>query len=277
MLFAGVCASPQTMSPPNLQTHLQPVVDELLQLWDGQQNPENGDTVRVLLGQNTLDFQGHCKLMNRVQASAARSCFKCEMVGENVAGSNKITYGGYRRFLSEDHPLRTDPDYGPHCLDGPPPPLDMVDLQNEVVTMMESVDASQTWGCRNRGQHRDMFERQADDIESRTGQHYGLVELWRVPGFRMSSDSIMDLMHGVAGVVQRMVEMLKGKKAPKLDGRNQVPGYRDACLSIRAEHAAIKLSDASQVRCDRKFLDIVRASPGDAFAPSRCPFQHTGT
>jgi hypothetical protein len=265
------------MSPPNLQTHLQLVVDELLELWPGEHNSENGDFVRVRLGQNTLDFQGHCKLVNRVQASAARSCVNCAMVRHHVIGSNKITYGGYRHFLSEDHPLRSNPDYGEPCLDGPPPPVDMADLQNEVVSMMACVKESNTWGCRTRGKRRDTAERQADDISDRTGQHYGVVELWRAPGFLMSSDSVLDLIHCIAGILQRLVGMLKGEKAPKLNKRNGDPVYRDACRAIQAEHAAIKLSNASQKRCDAKFLDLIRAFPGDTFARGRRPFTHTGS
>jgi hypothetical protein len=276
MIFAGVCASPANKSPRNLQTHMQPTVDELVALFPGVEHPDTGEVIRALLAQTTLDFQGHCKSLNRVLASAARSCFKCEMVGTNIQGTNKITYPGFRRFLSADHPLRSNPAFGEPCIENPPPPVVMTTLQDDVNRMILLADASNTWGCRERGQHRDLAERQLDQIVERTGQHCGFPELWRVPGFDMAPDSTADLMHCLAGDMMRIVKVLKGQHKPTVNRKNNTPGYAEACAAIRAEHASIQLSPAAQARCDKKFIAVVRASPGGSLSNGRLPFQHTG-
>jgi hypothetical protein len=276
VIFAGVCASPDNKSPRNLQTHLQPIVDELVALFPGVEHPNTGEIMRVLLAQTTLDFQGHCKSLNRVQASAARSCFKCECVGTNIDGTNKITYPGFRCFLSADHPLRSDPAFGPPCTDSPPQSLTMDSLESDVNDMMSLANSSETWGCRLPGQRRDNDERLLDGIVERTGQHYGIPEMWRIPGFEMASDSVADLMHFLAGNVMRIVKALKGQHKPTMNQNNQTPGYAAACSAVRAEHVAIQLSPAAQTRCDQKFLEVVRASPGGSLSRQRLPFQHTG-
>jgi hypothetical protein len=187
-------------------------------------------------------------------------------VGTNIQGTNKITYPGFRCFLSADHPLRSDPAFGQPCTDNAPPPVMMTTLQDDVNRMLSLANASNTWGCRLPRQHRDSAERQVDKLVERTGQHCGFPELWRVPGFDMASDSVADLMHCLAGDMMRIVKTLKGQHKPTLNRSNNTPGYATACADIRAEHASIQLSPAAQARCDQKFIAVVRASPGGSLA-----------
>ena len=83
-------------------------------------------------------------------------------------------------------------------------------------------------------------------------------------------------MHCLAGDMMRIVKALKGQHKPTVNRKNNTPGYAEACAAIRAEHASIQLSPAAQARCDKKFIAVVRASPGGSLSNGRLPFQHTG-
>ena len=61
------------MNPLNMQTHLQPTVDELIVLFPGVRHTELDLYFRVLVAQLTLDYQGHAKVNNRVLAAGARA------------------------------------------------------------------------------------------------------------------------------------------------------------------------------------------------------------
>jgi hypothetical protein len=146
MIFAGVSASPKNRTPKKLQTHLQLPVDELIDLFEPIQHPTLALLFRLLIAQTTMDYQGHCKFLNRVEAAASHASFKCDQVGTTALGTNKITFPNFRQWLPTLSSTRTDHEYGPACHAPPPAPIDLVSRTSDVDDLMGAIQNSHTWG-----------------------------------------------------------------------------------------------------------------------------------
>ena len=118
MLLLGVMPGPK--SPNDYNPYLQPLVEELLELWEVGMWVKNPDAsvhgsdskikIRVRMFLLTADNPAMSGLMKVVSATGTQACHFCRIIGESHLGSKRFI--GHRRFLSEDHWMRRHCDYG---------------------------------------------------------------------------------------------------------------------------------------------------------------------
>jgi hypothetical protein len=96
---------------PDIDAYLEVFVDELIQMGDTSlllSHKRAPLDVKVRLVLFLLDFPGMAKVFHQNQQNAYRCCPTCKHEGCQIAPLNKMTYMESRRFLPQDHPLRSD-------------------------------------------------------------------------------------------------------------------------------------------------------------------------
>lgn len=87
----------------DIQPFLEPLIDELLMLWDGVEmfNASTGQTerVRAMLVHIIGDYPAMAKLLSRKMQPTALACFLCKIKGF-TAWQGKALYGGFWRWLA---------------------------------------------------------------------------------------------------------------------------------------------------------------------------------
>jgi hypothetical protein len=104
-------------------TYLEPLVEELQQLWDGVSAFDGSEspigprsfTLRGICMHTMHDFPGYAHLSG-LQTSGYRACPCCgeHLQAERSNALKKIVYMGYTKYLPIDHPMREDEDLVGH-------------------------------------------------------------------------------------------------------------------------------------------------------------------
>ena len=99
----------------DIDVYLQPLIKELLQLWDGVDTynayTKKGFTLRIALHATTIDFSAYAIL----SWWSTKGCFACPSCGMNtqsirLENGGKFCYMYHRIWLPQNHPFRYDKD-----------------------------------------------------------------------------------------------------------------------------------------------------------------------
>ena len=212
MLLLGVIPGPQT--PKDMNPYLQPLVEELLELWQFGMWVKNPDAaahgpgpgsgadskikIRVRMFLLTADNPAMSSMMKVVSATGHQACHFCRIEGESLFGSMRFL--GHRRFLSEDHWMRRHADYG------------------------EREERSAP--CKKTTQAVKHDLKLLDDMESQGAPHnhlrklcyqlgkLGLSQFERLPYWEQSMRP-PELMHILEVTSKRLIQTVKGKREIK--------------------------------------------------------------
>ena len=110
-MLVGVIPGPKPPKDPG--PFIEPLVDELAQLWDGIPTTDAAScesfNLRAAVTLYVLDGLEMCKVMREKGAGAYKGCFKCTISGTYNDEMRKMVYLGKQRWLPENHPLRHTP------------------------------------------------------------------------------------------------------------------------------------------------------------------------
>ena len=109
LMLVGIVPGPH--KPKNMDTYLNPVINEILhltnaRLFDVVSNAHFRLRLKVCL--SVLDYPGQNKVFKFSGANAYSGCGQCQLTGEWSAALRKVIYLGSRRFLSPSDYFRKD-------------------------------------------------------------------------------------------------------------------------------------------------------------------------
>ena len=192
MVLAGII--PGKQAPKNLNTYMEPMVDELLRLYtkgfvyyDPNLKTPRRAFVKLLF--TACDFPGHAFVNCMQKQASAFACHKCDIVGVvkpvNEGGTCRVLYGDFKG-------LARTPEVKPHPL------TDAVYRQRaanfERLTEQHKSDFLDAHKARSSKMTLTKLKEKKSD---QCRQVKGLSQLARLPGFDMVDHTLLDLMHTV--------------------------------------------------------------------------------
>lgn len=173
------CIIPGPGEPRNMNPILEPLVEDLQQLWKGVDvdcTPAGKKTVRAALLCNSCDLPASRKVAGFVGHNALRGCSKCLKVFETQAFGEKAFYGGFDR---ESWPSRTLEDH-----------VEATQKHKAAKTATES--------------HK---------IEREHGVKYSVLSSLRLPYYNAIRQTVVDPMHNLfTGTAHKVLATWKEKK-----------------------------------------------------------------
>ena len=198
ILLLGIIPGNGRKEPANLDPYMGLLVDELLILSDchvyypAYMNAPV--TIKTRLLQFVLDFPGIAKLLQYPGSGAIMACPWCEIMGVYCQSMHKTVYLQNRRYLPEDHVLRSSNTFNIPEIDPKPTSLS-ADHEKQLRSDYETLG--------NNNQKKKF---------TRSNGVKGTYALMKLPYHKFSEHVHPDGMHTVADVLQHVLEWLIGNK-----------------------------------------------------------------
>lgn len=245
MVLAGVI--PGRKAPKNLNTYMEPMVDELLHLYengmlyhDPYLNTPRRAYVKLLF--TACDFPGHAMVNCMHKQGSIYGCHKCDLQGvvvkKDVGGTSRVLYQGFAGLAAS-------------------PPVLPAKLTDAIYRRRGGAYAH--LGEKHRARKADPTvpakEKTMTALKkarmANCLQVHGRSQLARLPGFDMVEGALLDMMHTLQGIISgHIMPLLKGERlgkyaAPKQKAiskaqqkRNEKQAKEDSVRSMNAALAA---------------------------------------
>ncbi|WPT11393.1 hypothetical protein PSENEW3n2_00000831 [Picochlorum sp. SENEW3] len=170
--------------PTNFQQYIEPIVDELEQLWERGMRAYDASQQRTVYFKGMLACciqDGRASLACSCQSEAGhyQGCRVCTISGTYANG---VHYTGHRGMLCREHPYRTDPKFGP------PTAIECIPKTREFIM--------------SRMRHLEKYP-QHENQEGMLGVK-GVSQFSRLPYFDVSRCHILCFMHSMMNSVKRL-------------------------------------------------------------------------
>ncbi|XP_066267949.1 uncharacterized protein [Branchiostoma lanceolatum] len=261
---------PGPFTPKNMNTYHEVLVEEMLQLMDGQRVWDSyrqefftltGDIIAYI-----FDWPGRTKCTCRQSASAIQACPYCELAGESVSQISQTTFPGNRRFLPlEEKTLRSDTNRFPHRraeTRGPPPPREnQVEYGGALVAMTKKIDDKRAQGDTRHIRCLTSAKAKIIATTGKTGKEaFAALPTYSIDRVQVDwmhtekniNKGTVDVIHGSKSNFEEVTKMEQERLPPRILGRPSGPGKR-----AKGQVELYELSAPEKALADERIRSVV--------------------